>query len=313
VDERNAPPELFLSYCNIWMRPELSRGASVEVPSLDRALPTFLSFGFDVRQPYRIILIGEKTSLREVLRPIAEMIEGELVLPTGEASDTIIAGIAARASADKRPSVALYFSDFDPSGYQMPISVSRKLQALRDLRYPELDIQVPHVALTLDQVRQLDLPSTPLKETERRADRWRAVMRHEQTEIDALAALRPQELRSIALNAIKPFYDRTLERRIQTSRGLWHDAAQRQLTAHPSYQAAVNVIGDAHAALEEAVNVLHGAQDAAQAAFENIELPPVVAPEPMIDQVAPRPLFTTHDGYADASRRLIAHKALNSQ
>jgi hypothetical protein len=27
----------------------------------------------------------------------------------------------------------LYFSDFDPSGYQMPVSVSRKLQALRDL------------------------------------------------------------------------------------------------------------------------------------------------------------------------------------
>jgi hypothetical protein len=312
-DERNAPPEFFLSYCNTWMRPELSRGASIEVPSLDRALPTFLSFGFDVRQPYRIILIGEKTSLRDVLRPIAEMVGGELLLPTGEASDTMIAGIAERASETSRPSVVLYFSDFDPSGHQMPISVSRKLQALRDLRYPELAIQVHHTALTLDQVRQLGLPSTPLKETERRADCWRAIMQHEQTEIDALAALRPQELRSIALDAIKPFYDRTLERRAQTARDLWSVAAQRQLTAHPDYQAAVANIGDAHAALEEAAYVFHGSQDAAQAAFRDIELPPVVAPEPMIDQAAPRPLFTTHDDYSDASRRLIAHKALESK
>ena len=89
-----------------------------------------------MRQPYRIILIGEKTSLRDVLRPIAEMVGGELLLPTGEASDTMIAGIAARASIDSRPSVTLYFSDFDPSGHQMPISVSRKLQALRACAIP---------------------------------------------------------------------------------------------------------------------------------------------------------------------------------
>jgi hypothetical protein len=193
----------------------------------------FLSFGFDVRQPYRIILIGEKTSLRDVLRPIAEMVGGELVLPTGEASDTMIAGIAARASTDNRPSVVLYFSDFDPSGHQMPISVARKLQALRDLRYPKLDIQVHQVALTLDQVQRLDLPSTPLKETERRGDRWRSVMQHEQTEIDALAALRPQELRTIGLEAIKPFHDHTLKRRSKTASSLWWVAADRLLKAHP--------------------------------------------------------------------------------
>jgi hypothetical protein len=311
VDERNAPPEFFLSSCDTWMRPELSRGASVEVPALDRALPTFLSFGFDVRQPYRIILIGEKTSLRDVLRPIAEMVDGELLLPTGEMSDTMVAGLAARAVANSRPSVALYFSDFDPSGHQMPISVARKLQALRDLRYPKLDIQVHHVALTLEQVRRLELPSTPLKETELRGDRWRAVMQHEQTEIDALAALRPQDLREIALDAIKPFYDRTLKRRSTLASDLWWITADRLLKAHPSYQAAVNVIGDAHAALEDAANSFHGAQNAAQRAFEDIELPPVIPPEPIIDQAPPSPLFTTDDGFVTASRRLIDRKTLD--
>jgi hypothetical protein len=313
IDERNAPPELFLSYSDTWRRPELSRGASVEVPTLNASLPTFHSYGFDVQQPYRIILIGEKTSLREVSRPIAELVGGELLLPTGEMSDTMVAGVAARAAVNSRPSVALYFSDFDPSGHQMPISVARKLQALRDLRYPELDIQVHHVALTLDQVRRLELPSTPLKETERRGDRWRAVMHHEQTEIDALAALRPDDLREIALDAIKPFYDRTLKSRAQTANSLWRNAAQRLLKAHPSYQAAVNVISDARDALEEAADTLQGAQDAAQRAFEDIELPPVDPPEPMIDATAPRALFTTEDDYATAARRLIAHKSLDSK
>ena len=90
------------------------------------------------RQHYRIVLITEKSSLSPILRPIAQRIGGELVPMTGETSDTRIAELAARAALDGRPVVVLYFSDHDPSGWQMPISVSRKLQALRDLLYPGL-------------------------------------------------------------------------------------------------------------------------------------------------------------------------------
>jgi hypothetical protein len=43
------------------------------------------------------------------------------------------------------------------------------------------------LALTVEQVRNLGLPSTPLKDTERRADRWRQAFGVGQTEIDALA------------------------------------------------------------------------------------------------------------------------------
>ena len=53
------------------------------------------------------LLVGEKTSLRTVLLPIAEMVGGELVLPSGEFSDTLIAGIAKRAAEDGRPVVVL--------------------------------------------------------------------------------------------------------------------------------------------------------------------------------------------------------------
>ncbi|MDQ2801809.1 MAG: hypothetical protein M3Y41_03620 [Pseudomonadota bacterium] len=94
-----------------------------------------------VQQPYRIILIGEKSSLSDVLLPIAQQVGGEMLLPTGEMTDTLIFGIAARAAADGRPAVALYCSDFDPSGHQMPVFVSRKLQALRTSHFPGLDIE----------------------------------------------------------------------------------------------------------------------------------------------------------------------------
>jgi hypothetical protein len=39
--------------------------------------------------------------------------------------------MAKRASEDGRPAVVFYFSDFDPSGHQMPISVARKLRPSR--------------------------------------------------------------------------------------------------------------------------------------------------------------------------------------
>jgi hypothetical protein len=90
------------------------------------------------RRTTRPYFIGEKTSLKTVLQPFAERVKGELLLPTGEISDTLIAEMAARAITDKRPTIVFYFSDFEPSWHQMPISMARKLQTLRDLKHREL-------------------------------------------------------------------------------------------------------------------------------------------------------------------------------
>ena len=80
----------------------------------------------------------------------------------------------------------------------MAVSIGRKLQAFRDQLFPSLAFEVVPIALTEEQVRSLDLPSTPLKETEKRADRWREAHGGlEQTEVDALATLRPAVLREI--------------------------------------------------------------------------------------------------------------------
>jgi nucleotide-binding universal stress UspA family protein len=109
----------------------------------------------------------------------------------------------------------------------MPISLSRKLQALHAVEFDDLEFQVHRVGLTPAQVREYGLPSTPLKDTERRADKWMQATGVEQTEIDAIAALQPDVLRQLTINAISPFFDDTLDRRVTAARQQWVAIAQQ--------------------------------------------------------------------------------------
>jgi hypothetical protein len=122
---------------------------------------------------FHFAIFGEKSSLEDVVLPIAEQFEADLYLPTGEISDTLVYQIAKEANDDGRPLVMFTLSDCDPAGHQMPVSIARKLQAFHDLFFPNLRFEVVRVALTPEQVEAEDLPSTPLKATEKRASRWR--------------------------------------------------------------------------------------------------------------------------------------------
>jgi hypothetical protein len=153
IDERNEKPFLFVPDV-FYPEPEFYSGASPEIPELDAATPHLLAMdGFVPRQKYRVIFFGEKTSLKDILLPIAELVGGELLLPTGEASHSMTLELAARIATDGRPAVILYLSDFDPAGRQMAISVSRTLQAARTLLYPTIKLELHPVALSLEQVQ----------------------------------------------------------------------------------------------------------------------------------------------------------------
>ena len=135
------------------------------------------------------------------------------------------------------------------------------MQAFRDLKFPDLDIQVQPVALTVEQVEHYGLPSTPLKASERRADRWKEAFGVEQTEIDALAVLRPDVLRQLAQEAIAPYYDATLQRRCWRV-SEYQQQAQAVLEAHADHGA----IAQLRAAAEE-----RGREELQAAAEEVIE------------------------------------------
>jgi hypothetical protein len=109
----------------------------------------------------------------------------------------------------------------------MGVSIGHKLRALRDSLYPNsFSFRVIAPALTVEQVKELGLPSTPLKATESRAGGWYDRYGIEQTEIDALATLRPDVLTSIAHKALAPYFDHSLAERHQAAVDRWHNAAQ---------------------------------------------------------------------------------------
>lgn len=193
----------------------------------------------------------------------------------------------------------------------MAVSIGRKLQAFRDLRFPEFNFEVVPVALTVEQVRDLGLPSTPLKETERRADKWREAFGVEQTEIDALATLQPRVLDEIVTDAIAPYYDDSLASRVSSARSEWKAAAQQTLEDQIDGD-TLAVIRD-HAAerlaeLEAEIDTIN--QQLRMATAGHIELPAVDIPAPKIDEKHARRAYLISSAWpwAEATRALIARK-----
>jgi hypothetical protein len=217
---------------------------------------------------------------------------------------------ARTGAADGRPVVVLYFSDCDPSGWQMPISVGRKLQAFKAQLFPALEFAVYRVALTPDQVREYDLPSTPLKDTEKRADKWQQAMGVAQTEIDSIAALRPDLLRQIARDAIAPFYDDTLARRVARYRDGWLDRAREMIAASFDLDRLAEIRRDAEAQLEGMREQIRELNDALRIDVDPGDLPEIVIPEAESGGVASNPpLIDSRWAFAEQCRALIDSKA----
>jgi hypothetical protein len=328
IDERAAPPE-FYDTAGDPVDPNDTRnerrlivtggGHDIVMPALSVLLPTIGAS--DVprpRQPYRICMVGEKVSLGEVLRPIARDVEGELLLATGEVSESAAYGIAARAASDGRPLRVLYFSDFDPSGWQMPVSVARKLQAHKYREFHDLDVRVIRVALTYEQVVVFNLPDSPIKSGEKRARQWRARWGREQVEIDALAALRPDILDQIARAAVVPYFDSTLDTRFAEATKL-PASLQSWFRRQPAYKAAVRSIRSAHgptgkaiAAVNEASRMAISAlRKAVETAEDKPDLMPVEVRPTFIGAEPEDAVFDSCDDFVTATRRLQAIKALS--
>lgn len=272
-------------------------------------MPSVGVAGFDGAQPFKLVLFGEKFSLADVLGPIAAGHQADLYLPTGEISDTLMHQMAQVGAEDGRPMVVLCFSDADPAGWQMPISIGRKLQAFQARLFPDLRFQVYRAALTPTQAGEYGLPSTPLKETEKRGDAWRAAWGVEQTEIDALASLRPDLLREVARAALAPFYDDTLAGRVLDAYEEWMAEAARVATDQlgPAelgmlqHQAAQKL-----AAIQAEVEAL---QEAMRIDVGDLQLPtPVVPAAELNGHQPPPPLLDSGWSFAEQCRRLLASK-----
>ncbi|MEJ7798434.1 MAG: hypothetical protein WKF42_08050 [Solirubrobacteraceae bacterium] len=309
VDARNSAP-IVREFERPEPTPYLHVGVNVEIPDADDIRPRIGIDGFTGVQPYKLVIFGEKTSLDDVLAPIAERYQADLYLPSGECSDTLLHQLARVGAQDGRRMIVFYFSDCDPSGWQMAVSVARKLQAFKAGLYPDLDFELRPVALTPDQVREHGLPSTPMKDTERRADAWTRAMGVQQTEIDALATLQPDLLGKIARDAINPFFDRSLERRVGDARREWLQAAQTAVEAQMGTDELERIQQEAAARLDDLRDEITAINDALHVDVDPGDLPPIVVPAAQLNGGADGlPLIDSNWTFADQSRRLKGHKA----
>lgn len=305
-DQRNATPTIIEAAEPQQPQPVVYTGIAAEIPEIGDLRPSPIMYRDDPQQPYRIAIVGEKSSLAEIVTPEAERLGADVFLPTGDISDTLVYQLARAAAEDGRPLVVLYLADCDPAGWHMGVVIARKLQALADLHFPSLAFEVRRVALTPDQVREHGLPSAPLKESEKRADRWLELMGVEQTEIDALVALRPDLLVSLLRDAAAPFFDETLAGRADEAEARWRIAAQTRIDAALDedelaslQERAEQAVAELHAVDDELDELVSGDVD-----LGGFDQPtPVIASEP-----ASPPLVSSAWSWVKQTARLVASR-----
>ena len=314
TDARNEAPIIRvrepLSPDGVWSN--ISTSVYIERPYLGSIRPRAALIGFQREQPCKFAFFAEKKSLDEILEPIADFYSADLYLPTGEISDTQIHLMAKAGADDGRKLIVFTLTDFDPAGWQMAVSIGRKLQAFKDLQFPDLEFEVRPIALTGEQARSLDLPSTPLKETERRGNKWREAMGWEQTEIDALSTLRPDVLRRIVEEAVAPFFDHTLGRRIFEARVKWEQRANDQIKEQLDGERLSALQLSAENRISEMRDELDAIETEIASAMEDlrVDVPKPEIPEVAIDHTLQgTPLVSSAWPWPDQTRALKARKS----
>jgi hypothetical protein len=127
VDQRNSPPVIYEHELITTPYRGIASGINLDLPSVDGLDPRPFVLGFECRQPYHLVIFGEKSSIGDVVLPLAREFEADVYLPNGEISDTMLHQMAKTGAEDERPMVVFVIADFDPGGHQMAISIGRKL------------------------------------------------------------------------------------------------------------------------------------------------------------------------------------------
>jgi hypothetical protein len=207
-DRRNPPPQILAEFAGEGGDIQLINESFITELMLPRfpELPDYQILGFVGEQDYLVEIWCEKSTMNDVLVPLCRTHNVNLVTGLGELSITAVARLVQRVADLQKPTRILYVSDFDPAGECMPVSVARKIEFFLQ-EQDQHDVQLHHVVLTKQQTINFSLPRTPIKDTERRKNGFET--RHGQgaTELDALEALHPGELKRILVDYITRFYD----------------------------------------------------------------------------------------------------------
>jgi hypothetical protein len=305
VDRRNAEPYIYApDNYEFLTKPNVTgSGVAWDEPAI--VPPRAVIEDPGIAQTYSVEIWCEKSTMNDVLLPLAEQYGANVVTGSGELSLTHCSLLVDRAEASLRPVRLLYVSDFDPAGKSMPVAVARKIEFLLQERGLDLDIQVRPVMLTEQQCEEYELPRTPIKATEGRAERFERRYGEGATELDALEALHPGELRRILEEEILRYYDPDLDDMVAaTKRDIEGQLDEITEEVHERHAEALEVLETKRAQLvealqefeEEAAPVLAAVRRDLVAAVHEVGIA-VEWPEPQACNEDSTPLFDSTRDY----------------
>lgn len=198
-----------------WYLPEinadLGAGLSFKLPE-----PDVNGYDYEAAdQPFHVELWIEKSTMDDVLRPVCSALGVNLVTSLGFQSITSVVSLLKRIAEHDKPARIFYVSDFDPAGDGMPTAVARQVEYWLDDFAPDIDIKLTPLALTREQVRAYRLPRIPVKDSDKRKGAFEERYGEGAVELDALEALHPGALAGIVREALAPYRDMDLRRRLE--------------------------------------------------------------------------------------------------
>jgi len=240
VDRRNPDPHVKVEGrgYDYYTQPAVDlQPPSWEVPAITADLgeitwqlpnPYVNGFEFDRNfdQPYHVELWIEKSTMDDVLEPLAEDLGINYCTSLGFQSITSVVSLLKRIEKRGKPGRILYISDFDPAGDGMPVAVARQIEFWREQYAPDAEIVLQPIALTREQVREYRLPRIPVKESDLRKAHFEERYGEGAVELDALEALHPGSLARIIRTAIEPYRDLNIGRRIRRAYSAARDVAE---------------------------------------------------------------------------------------
>jgi len=188
-DEPASDPVVDLKQPTLWL-PSIDVGDLAPLHLGGHARPE--GYDYDTSLEPSLIECWVEKDLDEEDDPLIEAIcreEGvNLIKGIGFMTIASFHQILARRAKLNKPLRILYLSDFDPAGRFMPNSPARHIEfVLREMSEEEKpDIRLRHLALTAEQVRDLDLPRIPIKPSDKRKEEFERLYGAGATELNAL-------------------------------------------------------------------------------------------------------------------------------
>jgi hypothetical protein len=154
------------------------------------------------QQDVRVEIWSEKGTIRGTLGPVLREYGVGFRVMHGYTSATVVHDVAVQSRHDRRPLIALYTGDFDPSGLHMSaVDLPNRLA-----EYGALNVSLRRLALTNEDVADPALPSFSA-ETKRSDTRYRWFVPRDGRTCWELDALDPNVLRSRVQAAICEYID----------------------------------------------------------------------------------------------------------